>query len=116
MSKDTINDTTKNGSDNSKEQTNNKIVGSKLGTVKWFNHSRGYGFITCIDLNETERDYFVHHSSILTKSNVYKMLQKGEYIHFNEKVENNKYYAVDVTGINGGILLCEVPKHNNRKS
>ena len=30
--------------------------------------------------------------------------------------ENNKYYAHNVTGINGGPLLCEIPRSKSRKS
>ncbi len=45
----------------------------KNGTVKWFNSSKGYGFITPED---GSKDVYVHYSSI--KSNgVYANLNEG---------------------------------------
>ena len=35
-------------------------MGKLIGTVKWFDNIRGYGFI----VNEAEEDVFVHHTSI----------------------------------------------------
>ena len=104
--------------ENKLETTNvtDKVYGTTMGTVKWFNHSRGYGFITTINTEGPNKDYFVHHTNIDVKSNVYKILQKGEYVHFNEIEENNKYYAHNVTGINGGPLLCELPRSKSRKN
>ena len=93
----------------------NPSFGSKTGRVKWFNHSRGYGFIQLIDHGVESRDYFVHHTNLVTQNSVYKTLQKGEFVNFNEKIQDNKYYAVDVTGINGYSLLCEIPKSRNKK-
>jgi CspA family cold shock protein len=31
------------------------------GTVKWFDHEKGYGFI---DQDESKQDLFVHHSEV----------------------------------------------------
>ena len=42
------------------------------GKVKWFNNSRGYGFIEL----EGGKDVFVHHSAIITKG--YKILEEGQ--------------------------------------
>ncbi len=47
------------------------------GTVKWFDHSKGWGFITSDD----EGDVFVHFSSI--KDGGLKTLQKGERVTFD---------------------------------
>ncbi len=46
------------------------------GTVKWFNDSKGYGFIT----PEEGNDVFVHHSSIQGEG--FKSLREGEGVEF----------------------------------
>ena len=46
------------------------------GTVKWFNNSKGYGFIT----SESGSDVFVHHSAI--QSDGYKSLDEGQAVEF----------------------------------
>jgi cold shock protein len=47
------------------------------GTVKWFNDSKGFGFITIDDGNEA----FVHHSSI--QGNGFKSLAEGDRVSFD---------------------------------
>jgi CspA family cold shock protein len=47
------------------------------GTVKWFNDSKGYGFITP---DEGGKDVFVHHSSI--SGDGYKSLAEGAKVEF----------------------------------
>ena len=82
-----------------------------FGRVKWFNHTRGYGFVTCIDGPCDGNDVFVHHTSFTTKENVYRSLTQGEYIEFNlEKDSDGKDCAKDVTGIKRHPLLCEIPR------
>ena len=82
------------------------------GRVKWFNNKAGYGFITVTDTDQDKNgsDIFVHHSSIGVLNQQYKYLVQGEYVNFNlVKTENDKheYQAADVSGINGGKLMCE---------
>jgi cold shock protein len=47
------------------------------GTVKWFNASKGFGFITPADGGE---DLFVHHSEIRTEG--YATLDEGQNVNF----------------------------------
>ena len=47
------------------------------GTVKWFNGSKGFGFITPDDASE---DLFVHHSEI--KMSGYASLDEGQKVEF----------------------------------
>ena len=46
------------------------------GTVKWFNESKGFGFIT----SEDGSDVFVHYSSI--QGNGFKTLAEGDSVTF----------------------------------
>ncbi len=46
------------------------------GTVKWFNESKGFGFITSED-----GDFFVHYSSI--QGNGFKSLAEGDSVSFD---------------------------------
>jgi len=54
------------------------------GTVKWFNSSKGYGFITS---NEVQDDVFVHYSAI--EGDGYKTLNEGDEVSF-EIVQGKK--------------------------
>lgn len=47
-----------------------------VGTVKWFNESKGYGFIT----RDGGEDVFVHFTAI--QSDGYKTLSEGESVEF----------------------------------
>lgn len=49
-----------------------------LGTVKWFDNIKGYGFITP---DQSGDDVFVHHSSI--QINGYKPLIEGQRVTFD---------------------------------
>lgn len=46
------------------------------GTVKWFNSSKGFGFITV----EGKKDVFVHFNAILGDG--YKSLNEGDKVEF----------------------------------
>ncbi len=61
------------------------------GTVKWFNESKGFGFITGEDGN----DYFVHYSSI--QDNGFKSLAEGESVSFETEKGPKGPKAVNVT-------------------
>ncbi len=50
------------------------------GTVKWFNDSKGYGFIA----SEDGKDLFVHFSEIQDEG--FKTLEEGQSVEFEEGV------------------------------
>jgi CspA family cold shock protein len=74
-----------------------------IGIVKWFNNKTGYGFIQTDD-----KETFVHHSG-LTSDTQYKYLVQGEYVEYSKSAYGgqNRFVAVDVTGIQRGKLMCE---------
>ena len=74
-----------------------------LGLVKWF--QGGFGFVTNFD---TQEDVFVHHTSVTTTVDCWKLLYPGEYVYFSVgTMEDGKSQAVNVTGVRGGPLRCE---------
>jgi len=48
------------------------------GTVKWFNETKGFGFITPED---NSKDCFVHHTGI--QGDGFKTLAEGEQVEFD---------------------------------
>ena len=48
------------------------------GTVKWFNDSKGFGFITRED---GEKDVFVHHTAI--QGSGFRTLSEGDRVEFD---------------------------------
>ncbi len=61
------------------------------GTVKWFNNSKGYGFIT----RENGEDVFVHFQSI--QGDGYKSLDEGQKVEFTVTQGQKGLQAQDVT-------------------
>jgi CspA family cold shock protein len=61
--------------------TKKGVITMAEGIVKWFNDSKGFGFIE----QDGGKDVFVHHSAI--QADGFKSLQEGERVSFN--VENS---------------------------
>jgi cold shock CspA family protein len=78
-----------------------------IGQCKWFSDKLGYGFLTICDGDKKGTDIFAHHSGIKPLNSNYKTLKKGEYVEFNIINGVNGLQAMNVTGINGGALMCD---------
>lgn len=61
------------------------------GTVKWFNNSKGYGFIS----DEAGNDVFVHFSGINTEG--FKTLEEGATVEYEVTDGAKGPQAVNVT-------------------
>ena len=61
------------------------------GTVKWFNGSKGYGFIE----REGGDDVFVHYSAIQVEG--YKNLEEGQRVEFSVEKGPKGLQATNVT-------------------
>ena len=62
-----------------------------LGTVKWFNASKGYGFIEVEDGD----DVFVHYSAI--QSEGFRTLEEGQRVEFTIEQGSKGLQAANVT-------------------
>ncbi len=63
----------------------------EIGTVKWFNDAKGYGFIS----RESGEDVFVHYSSIDGEG--YRSLSEGQLVEFAVEQGSKGPQAVGVT-------------------
>jgi CspA family cold shock protein len=84
---------TTGGADQEKQSNSNvEVVEVKeQGTVKWFNASKGYGFIQ----RQTGEDVFVHFSAI--QMDGYKSLNEGQAVEFEVKKGPKGLQAENVT-------------------
>jgi CspA family cold shock protein len=64
-----------------------------IGTVKWFNGSKGYGFIS----REDGDDVFVHYSAIQTEG--YRNLEEGQRVEFTIESDPKGLRAAQVVAL-----------------
>jgi len=65
-------------------------MSKSVGTVKWFDNKKGYGFI----LNDAGEDVFVHFRSILGEG--YKTLDEGQQVEFIQTQSEKGWQAAEV--------------------
>ncbi|MBN1259089.1 MAG: cold-shock protein [Anaerolineae bacterium] len=65
----------------------------ETGTVKWFNDTKGFGFIS----REKGEDVFVHHSAIVGMG--FKTLRENQRVEFSVEQGPKGLRAVDVVAL-----------------
>ncbi|SFN67007.1 cold-shock DNA-binding protein family [Bizionia echini] len=68
----------------------NKTVATKEGTVKFFNRTKGFGFITS---NDSEEEIFVHKSNLIDK------IRKSDKVTFQIEKSDRGLIATEVRRI-----------------
>jgi cold shock protein len=79
------------------------------GTVKWFNDSKGYGFISPADEG---KDLFVHHSSIVGDG--FKSLPEGAKVEFEAAEGAKGPEAKNVVLQSWSVRACARPEYRAR--
>jgi len=80
--------------------------------VKWFNRQTGWGFLSLTSSAEQHEndDIFVHWKSLNVEGELYKYLVNGEYVTLNINYTpdgEHSYQATNVSGVDGGLLMCQ---------
>ena len=65
----------------------------EIGTVKWFNDAKGFGFIS----RESGDDVFVHHTAIQMEG--FKTLREEQQVEFSVEQGEKGLQAVDVKAV-----------------
>ena len=64
-----------------------------IGTVKWFNIEKGFGFI---QLEDNSKDLFFHHNEIKNSGYVRASLNEGQRVTFNIGTNQKGEYATNI--------------------
>ncbi|KAI8464477.1 MAG: putative nucleic acid binding protein [Monoraphidium minutum] len=94
------------------EETSHRLQ----GTVKWFNATKGFGFITPAgdESGEAKEDLFVHQTSIQVEG--FRSLREGEEVEYDvEEGPDGRTKAINVTGPSGAAPLG-APRRASRGS
>lgn len=75
-------------------------MAKQQGTVKWFNNSKGYGFIAP---EAGGNDLFVHFSAIQDASGGYRSLSEGDKVEFDVEQGQKGLQATNVTRQNSAF-------------
>ena len=84
--------------------------GTFIGTVKWFDTQRGFGFLKMLPIaSPPAPDIFVHAVDLKAQVCQHPALYTGEYVQFSlgPSTDGKREKAVCVTGIGGGPLMCD---------
>ena len=65
-------------------------MSKSVGTVKWFDNAKGYGFI----LNEAGEDVFVRYRSIMAEG--YRQPSEGQRVEFTQTRSEKGWQAAEV--------------------
>lgn len=75
------------------------------GTVKWFNNTKGYGFVIHEDSNE---ELFAHYSTIQMEG--YRSLKAGQRVEFDIKPSDKGGHAINIR-----VIDEHLSKHVNNQ-
>jgi cold shock protein len=74
-----------------------EAVQMAIGTVKWFNDAKGYGFIS----RDDGRDVFVHYSSI--SGDGFRTLNQGQQVEYEEQQGPKGLFAARVIKVEEAV-------------
>ena len=86
----------------------------QLGLVKWFDATKGFGFISPDADSKIDGDVFVHQSNIISATG-FRTLQDGLRVAFECRLDNKgKNQAYEVTLEDGSPVKFESSESNRR--
>jgi cold shock CspA family protein len=82
-----------NGEELLAEESEAVVTVQAVGSVLWFSDMKGYGFIK----GDDGKNYFVHHTSIVSSCSGKKTLKQGKKVRFTMSKNSKGYAAEDVS-------------------